>query len=137
LARKYAPHEGVVQRRIEAVAASLHETGARIVLDKITGAHAKKQAQLATLRQAAQKLDDQKNQERQALEARQKQQRQDQAKRHEQERARVGERLVATKARQDAAFKAKETERARRLADADRGRASPEISPATGRQPRA
>ena len=115
MSRKYDPNRALLERQIETLSADLHKKGVRAVLDKITGAHADKLEQLKALELAAQKLQEQKNQERARLEAKQKEQRAAQAKRQDEERARVADRLDATKVRQDAKFLEREAERARRL----------------------
>jgi hypothetical protein len=123
-ARKYGPHDAVVQKKIDSLTAELEKKGARAILAKLSGQQGKKEAQLAALQKAKDNLDRQRERERREYEAKQAAQRAEQAKRQEAERKRFAERLDTTKARQDARFVQREAERAQRLGQRpDRSRA--------------
>jgi len=117
--RRYAQQEGYLRRQVASLEARLEQGGWGGLIRTLTGDRATTAEALEAARERlASSLAD-KERERQAFMERQRQAREAQLARQAEEYKRKTEQLQALKARQDAAFEARERERAQKL-EADR-----------------
>jgi hypothetical protein len=111
LSTKYAQSEATIARRLAAIAAERERGGFKGAVDQVTGRRAKLDVQLQLYTEAKAKLSDQREAESNAFAEHQAGQRTRQRVRQTAEHERLAKRLQDTKARQDAAFQAREQAR--------------------------